>query len=125
MWIRRGIKMKIRQMTNKIKDTFARHLFRYSEQITYLEAKEIMKETPLAILLDVRSKQEYDEYHLDGAICVPTYELTNEISKVTTNKEQTIIAYCSSGGRSKKAVQILRKMGYENLYEINGGLDNL
>lgn len=117
--------MKIGQMTNKIKDTFARHFFRYSEQITYLEAREIMKEDPLAILLDVRSKQEYDEYHLDGAICIPTYELTNEISKVTTNKEQTIIAYCASGARSKKAVQMLRKMGYQNLYEISGGLDNL
>lgn len=117
--------MKIGQMTNKIKDTFARHFFRYSEQITYLEAREIMKEDALAILLDVRSKQEYDEYHLDGAICIPTYELTNEIPKVTTNKEQTIITYCASGARSKKAVQMLRKMGYQNLYEISGGLDNL
>ena len=117
--------MKIKQITKGIGKTFSRYMFRGDNQITYVEARDKMKKEICAILLDVRSKQEYDEYHLDGAICVPTYELTNEISKVTTNKEQTIIAYCSSGGRSKKAVQILRKMGYENLYEINGGLDNL
>ncbi|MBO5478781.1 MAG: rhodanese-like domain-containing protein [Clostridia bacterium] len=117
--------MKIKQMAGKIKNIFTNNLFRYDDQITYMEAREIMKENSLAILLDVRSKQEYDEYHLEGAICIPTYELKNEIIKIVENKEQTIIVYCQSGGRSRKAINMLKKMGYKSLYEIRGGLDNL
>lgn len=117
--------MRIRQITRKITNAFAKHLLRYENQITYIEAKEIMKEDPLAILLDVRSKQEYNEYHLEGAICIPTYEISNEISKIIEDKSQTIIVYCQSGGRSRKAIGFLKKIGYQNLYEIQGGIDNI
>ena len=41
------------------------------------------------------------------------------------SKEQTIIAYCQSGARSKKAVNLLEKMGYSKVYELAGGIDNL
>lgn len=117
--------MKINKITRKIKNIFVNRLFRQDNQITYMQAREIMNKNPLAILLDVRSKQEYDEYHLNGAICIPTYELTNEIGRIVENKEQVIIIYCQSGGRSNKALNILKKMGYQNLYEIEGGIDNL
>jgi rhodanese-related sulfurtransferase len=39
------------------------------------------------------------------------------------NKDEIIIAYCSAGTRSKKALKILRKMGYKNLYTVEGGID--
>lgn len=117
--------MKIKQMTKQVKNIFTNRFFRYEDQISYIEARKMMQEDSLVILLDVRSKQEYNEYHLDGAVCIPTYELTNEISDLTINKEQTIICYCQSGARSRKAINLLRKMGYENLYEIKGGIDNL
>ena len=41
------------------------------------------------------------------------------------NKEDTIIIYCQSGNRSKRAMQILQKEGYTNLYNIAGGMDNI
>ena len=41
------------------------------------------------------------------------------------NKESIIIVYCSAGVRSKRAIQILRKQGYKNLYNIEGGIENL
>lgn len=55
-----------------------------------------------AILLDVRSPQEYKEGHLDGATLLPEYELKENANKILKNKEDVIIAYCSSGIRSKK-----------------------
>lgn len=117
--------MKIKQMTKQIKNTFTKHFFRYEDRINYVEARQMMKENPLTMLLDVRSRQEYNEYHLEGAVCIPTYELVNEISNLTIGKDQPIICYCQSGARSRKAINVLRKMGYENLYEIKGGIDNL
>jgi phage shock protein E len=107
----------------KMKNILKKHMYRESNQISYVEAKEIINKNPLAILVDVRSKQEYKEYHLNGAICIPTYELTKKIPKIIKNGEQIIIIYCQCGIRSKKAIAILSQMGYKNLYEIKGGLD--
>lgn len=75
------------------------------------------------VIIDVRSMQEYREGHIDGAICIPLYEIPYRIEHEVPNKNALIIIYCKSGIRSKKAVQILLKKGYTNVYHINNGLD--
>lgn len=117
--------MKIENFGNKIKNFFRINFYREENIIDYIEAKEILEEDSRAVLLDVRSKQEYDEYHLNGAICVPNYELQNKIGKIIEDKNQVIVIYCQTGGRSGKAAKMLRKMGYKNVYEISGGIDNI
>ena len=71
------------------------------------------------ILLDVSSPQEYEEEHLDGAINIPNYELYYKAPKIITYKDTIIVAYCSFGIRSKKAIKILKKMGYNNVYHLD------
>jgi len=102
-----------------------RKFYRYKENITKEEMKEILRTNSNAILLDVRSHQEYKEGHLERSINIPVYDLQKEVLSKIKNKEDIIIVYCSAGIRSKKAVQILRKMGYINLYNIEGGIENL
>ena len=77
-----------------------------------------------AILLDVRSPQEYSEGHIVGAISMPTYELKKKINRILQDKNQTIIVYCSTGIRSKKALKELKKMGYIKVYNLYKGLEN-
>ncbi len=72
-----------------------------------------------AILVDVRSPQEYKEGHLDNAILIPEYELLSKHSKVFKSKDEVIILYCSNGARSKKAGKKLEKLGYTNVYNLN------
>lgn len=71
-----------------------------------------------AILVDVRSPQEYREGHLEGAILIPEYELMGKHSKAFKAKDETIILYCSNGLRSKKAQRKLEKQGYTNVYNL-------
>ena len=78
-----------------------------------------------AVLLDVRSNQEYREGHLQGAINVPDFEIINRIQAEIPKRNQLIVLYCQYGGRSKKTMEIMRKMGYTNLYNLYGGLDML
>lgn len=96
-----------------------------SNEIDYENAKVIIKNDEEAILLDVRSPQEYKEGHLEGSINIPIYDLTKMSENIIKNKKNTIIVYCQSGNRSKKAIEELTKKGYENLYDIKGGLDNI
>ena len=96
---------------------------RTNKNITIEEANQIIANTQNAILIDVRSNQEYKEYHLDGAICIPHYEIQNKIEQQIPNKTTLIILYCQSGLRSKKAVDILQNKGYQNVYHIKNGLN--
>lgn len=90
--------------------------------ITFEELKQ--KVLQGAVLLDVRSIQEYKEGHLNGAICIPLYEINKIINEIP-NKNQLIVTYCQYGGRSREAYTKLKKMGYTNIYNLFGGLDNI
>lgn len=117
--------MRIKQISKNIKRIFKIDIFRGGNIISYIEAKDLIRKNCNTILLDIRSNQEYNEYHLDGAINIPLYELRTRINKIVEDKSQIIIVYCQSGGRSRKAINILIKCGYTNLYEIDGGIDNI
>lgn len=96
-----------------------------NKEINYEELKQMMKQNPYSVLLDVRSKQEYEEGHLAGSISLCLYDLKENAPKVIKDKTQTIIVYCSSGSRSKEAQKELETMGYENVYNLKGGLDSI
>ena len=91
--------------------------------ITTDELKDKINEG--AILLDVRSKQEYDEGHIQGAINIPDYEISKTIESIIPDKSRLIVLYCQSGGRSKEAYFKMFKKGYFNIYHLYGGLDNI
>ena len=71
------------------------------------------------IIIDVRTEEEYNERHIDRAINI---EVDN-IKNIKINKNKTIVVYCRSGVRSKKAYDILLSMGYTDVYDL-GGIDN-
>lgn len=73
-----------------------------------------------AEIIDVRSKSEYNEGHLEGAINIPEYELKD---KIKAKKDKTIVVYCISGYRSKRAYLKLKKWGFLNVYNLYGGLE--
>lgn len=95
---------------------------RYKENINKNEAYEMLSENDNAVLLDVRSPQEFEEGHMQNAINIPTYEIRKRTEKIIKDKETIIICYCTIGVRSKKAIKILRKLGYKNLYHLDGGM---
>ncbi len=95
-----------------------------NKDISYRELQSLMK-TQNIVLMDVRSGQEYEEGHLDGAINIPVYNIEKDIAKHVKNKEDTIILYCSSGSRSKQAKEILEKLGYSEVYNLKEGIDKI
>lgn len=77
-----------------------------------------------AILIDVRSPQEFAEGHLENAISLPEYEMNQKVKDILPDKLQVIIVYCSTGHRSQKAQKELEKMGYQKVYNLCKGLEN-
>ncbi len=80
------------------------------------------KETPGAVLLDVRTPFEFTTSHIPDAANVD-YENINfkdEVKKLDNSK--TYFVYCRSGNRSAKAITIMKNEGIKNIYELQGGI---
>lgn len=81
-------------------------------------------------LLDVRTKKEFCHRHLCSAINVETpvpplsnkdiLELENRLKKLGINKNSVIIIYCKLGIRANRAKNILKNIGYNNVYSLGG-----
>ena len=72
-----------------------------------------------AILLDVRTPQEYRDGFIPGSKNVPLQTI-DKISSVADNKNIPLFVYCYSGGRSRQATALLQHMGYTNVQNIGG-----
>ena len=91
--------------------------------ITAQQAKEIMDTQEDYIILDTRTREEYEESHIPGAILIPHDEILEKAESILTNKDQLILVYCRSGRRSKLAAEDLVKLGYTCIKEFGGIID--
>lgn len=92
------------------------------DDITKEQIKEFVQRG--AILIDVRSPQEYNEGHLAQSICIPDYEILYKIENVISDKKQEIVLYCISGYRSKIVQRKLQRLGYRRVYNLYNGIEN-
>ena len=75
-----------------------------------------------AQVIDVCSAEEYAAGHLVGACHVPLDQLEKQLEGVARSKAQPLILVCASGIRSKRAVAVAKKLGYEQAHSLSGGL---
>ena len=103
--------MKLRKLYNRLfcrldKTDFAQE-----------EATEIYERTN-ALLIDVRTPEEYRENHIEGAVNIPVYEIDN-IKNEIIDPNKVILVYCKTGKRSKIVKQILIQNGYKNVHTFS------
>ena len=110
-------------MLNKLKYIMRKKLTRSMDKYDIDEQELYNMQKQGAKIIDVRSPQEYKENHIDGAILIPEYELKAKAKELLSNNDETIVVYCSSGIRSKRAQQTLNKMGYNNVFNLYDGLE--
>lgn len=72
------------------------------------------------ILLDVRQIWEYEEFHIPGARLIPLPELPDRLDEIPANKPTLV--YCAVGGRSLAAANLISGQGFEDVYNILGGI---
>ena len=93
------------------------------QQISGEEAKSIMDTQEGYIIIDARTQEEFDEGHIENAILIPEYEISERAENELPDKTQLILVYCRSGRRSKIASQALADLGYTNVKEFGGIID--
>ena len=70
-----------------------------------------------ALLLDVRSPEEFKAGHIEGAVNIPVQELEGRMGELGA-KEKPIVVYCQSGGRSARAAAMLEGAGYTEIHNL-------
>ena len=80
------------------------------------------KTTPGAILMDVRTPQEYAEGHIPGGQNFPLQDI-DKAAIIIDNKDTPLFVHCLSGGISRQATAALKQMGYTNVTNIGGIAD--
>mgnify|MGYP001756716955 FL=1 len=75
-----------------------------------------------ATVIDVCSPDEFAAGHVGGARNVPLGELEAKLPGLVKNKNNPLILVCASGMRSRNAVSIAKKLGYENAHSLTGGM---
>ena len=73
-----------------------------------------------AFFLDVRSQEEWDQFHINGSTLIPLDQLHNRLGELP--KDQDIVVVCLSGHRSQSGVTILQQAGFKQVSCLSGGL---
>ena len=75
-----------------------------------------------AVVVDVCEAAEYAAGHVTGSKNVPLGQLEEKLPGTVKNKALPLILVCQTGARSGRALAIAKKLGYENVQSIGGGL---
>lgn len=73
-------------------------------------------------VIDVRTPEEYAEGHIDGATLLDFYEPTFADQLAELERDGTYLLYCRSGNRSGQAASIMSSLGFEQVYDVQGGV---
>lgn len=93
-----------------------------SKVIDYQEALELIDEKQ-ALIVDVRTLDEYNTGHIENAILIPLDTITDEPLEQIPDLATPIIVYCRSGNRSNQALGLLGDIGYSEVYDL-GSINN-
>ncbi|TVM00827.1 MAG: rhodanese-like domain-containing protein [Candidatus Brocadia sp. WS118] len=91
------------------------------KNISTTQAKELIDKEKNVFILDVRTKEEYNEAHIKDANLIPVQELEQNINKIP--KDKKVVVYCARGKRSANACAMLKDKGLKELYNVEGGIN--
>lgn len=86
------------------------------------EAYKLINDNKNLIILDVRTKGEFESGHIPKAKNIPVQQLASRLNELAKYKDTPILVHCASGGRSPSAVRLLVKNQFTQLYHLKRGL---
>lgn len=93
------------------------------QDITPEEAKERLDSDEAIILVDVRTKEEFDSGHIEGAVLLPVDQIQKNAADVFPDMDAVYFVYCRSGSRSGAATAMMVDLGYQNVFDLGGIID--
>ncbi|MEL6592913.1 MAG: rhodanese-like domain-containing protein [Bacteroidota bacterium] len=93
----------------------------YKQSVPLLKVEKLAQNQTHYVLLDTREAKEYEVSHINGALYTG-YDQFDESVLKEIPKDQPIVVYCSVGYRSERIGEKLKAMGYQEVYNLYGGI---
>jgi len=90
-------------------------------KVTPLDATQMINHEE-AVVLDVRGDAEFNEGHILNSLHIPVKYLSDQVRKLEKYRSRPIITACRTGQQSAGACTMLRKHGFERVYNLSGGI---
>jgi rhodanese-related sulfurtransferase len=91
-----------------------------AKDVGNLEATRLINSAN-AVLIDVRETKEFEGGRLPKAVHIPLSQLDSRGSELARYAGRPVVAYCLSGNRSRMAVRALARLGFTDVYHLQGG----
>lgn len=88
--------------------------------VTAEQAKMLIQQNKIDVVLDVRTKMEYNLGHYPEALHIPTGVLNEQVETLIPDKNTRILIYCNTGQRARYATDLLKAKGYKSVKYIAG-----
>ena len=98
----------------------AYYTFSSPYKVSSEEAKRLIRDRKVDVVLDVRTKLEYNLGHYPEALHIPTANLQDQAETLIPDKSTRILVYCNTGQRARYATDLLRAKGYKDVKYIAG-----
>jgi rhodanese-related sulfurtransferase len=96
------------------------------KRVAGFEAADTLKATRLynddALILDVREPSEFESGHIPKSKHIPLGQLSIRLNELEKFKNKPVLVNCRSGHRSARACNLLKKSGFETVYNLDGGI---
>lgn len=93
-------------------------------EINVVTPAEFKEKSINQTVLDIRTPQEFASGHIEGAININLFDKTFETKLLKFDKTKPLFIYCRSGNRTTKASKRASNLGFEEIYDLQGGLKN-
>lgn len=90
--------------------------------IAPIQFQKVIDDKKALQLVDVRTLEEFKDGHIKGAIIIDYYKADFKIQLDRLDKSKPIAIYCTVGWRSGKALKMLKKLGFNEAYDLDGGI---
>ena len=88
------------------------------------ELKQLIKNNKNMLLIDVRTEEEFEKVNIETAINIPLQNLLYDLDDLQDYIDKNIVIYCRSGHRSVTACNLLSIEGFNNLYNLEYGIES-
>jgi rhodanese-related sulfurtransferase len=85
-------------------------------------AIRLMNNNSETLVLDLRTAADYKKGHITGSKSAPLNDLAGSVNSFSSYKDKPVLVYCNSGNTATKALNILKKAGFEKVNNLEGGI---
>ena len=92
--------------------------------IREIEPHQLARMKPHPLVIDIRDEREYLVGHIEGALHVGRNTLQSKVLEIAREFDRPIVIYCAVGSSCASAAETLRRLGYQKVFSLKGGLQN-